>query len=89
LLPGSRQGELGMLADTYVQTAKLIRERLPDALFVVPLATRETRLLFEAAIYRQQAPTPAVPPAFRSRPGRPWRRRCRWSPAVRRRSKRR
>jgi lipid-A-disaccharide synthase len=55
LLPGSRQGEVGMLADTYVQTAKLIRERLPDALFVVPLATRETRLLFEAAIYRQQA----------------------------------
>ncbi len=56
LLPGSRQGEVGMLADTYVQTAKLIRERyLPDAQFVVPLATRETRLLFEAAIYRQQA----------------------------------
>ncbi|KAB2921964.1 MAG: lipid-A-disaccharide synthase [Dechloromonas sp.] len=55
LLPGSRQGEVGMLADTYVQTAKLIRERLPDALFVVPLATRETRLQFEAAIYRQQA----------------------------------
>jgi lipid-A-disaccharide synthase len=55
LLPGSRQGEVGMLADTYVQTAKLIRERLPEALFVVPLATRETRLLFEAAIYRQQA----------------------------------
>ncbi|HEX6734334.1 MAG TPA: lipid-A-disaccharide synthase, partial [Azonexus sp.] len=55
LLPGSRQGELAMLADTYVQTAKLIRERLPEALFVVPLATRETRLQFEAAIYRQQA----------------------------------
>jgi lipid-A-disaccharide synthase len=55
LLPGSRQGELAMLADTYVQTARLIRERLPDALFVVPLATRETRLQFEEAIYRQQA----------------------------------
>jgi lipid-A-disaccharide synthase len=44
------------MADTFVQTARLIRERfLPDALFVVPLTTRETRLQFEAAIYRQQA----------------------------------
>lgn len=55
MLPGSRQGELAMMADTFVQTAKLIRERLPTAIFVVPLATRETRLQFEAAIYRQQA----------------------------------
>lgn len=56
LLPGSRKGELEKMADTFVQTAKLIRERyLPDAQFVVPLTTRETRLLFEAAIYTQQA----------------------------------
>jgi lipid-A-disaccharide synthase len=56
LLPGSRRGELEMMADTFVQTAKVIREKhLPDAQFVVPLTTRETRLQFEAAIYRQQA----------------------------------
>ena len=56
MLPGSRRGELEMMADTFVQTAQLIRERhLPNAQFVVPLATRETRLQFEAAIYRQQA----------------------------------
>jgi lipid-A-disaccharide synthase len=56
LLPGSRKGELERMADTFVQTARLIRERfLPDAQFVVPLTTRETRLQFEAAIYRQQA----------------------------------
>lgn len=56
LLPGSRQSELQYMADTFVQTAMLIRERLlPQAIFVVPLATRETRLQFEAAIYRQQA----------------------------------
>jgi lipid-A-disaccharide synthase len=56
LLPGSRRGELEMMADTFVQTAKVIREKhLPDAQFVVPLATRETRLQFEAAIYRQRA----------------------------------
>jgi len=56
MLPGSRRGELEMMADTFVQAAKIIRERhLPQAIFVVPLATRETRLQFEAAIYRQQA----------------------------------
>lgn len=56
LLPGSRRGELEMMADTFVQTAKLIRQNLlPDAMFVVPLTTRETRLRFEMAIYTQQA----------------------------------
>nr|MBL8411442.1 lipid-A-disaccharide synthase [Dechloromonas sp.] len=55
LLPGSRQGELDKMADTFVQVAKLVRERLPNAIFVVPLTTRETRLQFEMAIYRQQA----------------------------------
>lgn len=56
LLPGSRKGELEMMAATFVQTAKLIREKfLPNALFVVPLTTRETRLQFEMAIYTEQA----------------------------------
>lgn len=56
MLPGSRQGELAMMADTFVQTAKKIHaDALPNALFVVPLATRETRLQFETAIYQQQA----------------------------------
>jgi lipid-A-disaccharide synthase len=56
LLPGSRRAEVERLADTFVLTAKLIRERfLPDAQFVVPLTTRETRLRFEAAIHQQLA----------------------------------
>ncbi len=56
LLPGSRRGELERMADTFVQTARLIRERfLPDAQFVVPLTTRETRLQFETAIHARQA----------------------------------
>ena len=56
LLPGSRRGELETMADTFIQTARLIRERYqPQAQFVVPLATRETRLQFEVAMYRQQA----------------------------------
>jgi len=56
LMPGSRQSELQYMADTFVQTAKVIREKfLPRAMFVVPLTTRETRLQFEHAIFRQQA----------------------------------
>lgn len=56
LLPGSRQSELQYMADTFVQTAQAIREKhLPNAYFIVPLTTRETRLQFEEAIYRQGA----------------------------------
>jgi lipid-A-disaccharide synthase len=55
LLPGSRRGELEQMAATFVQTARLVREQLPEAQFVVPLTTRETRLQFETAIYEQKA----------------------------------
>ncbi|MBK7356517.1 lipid-A-disaccharide synthase [Propionivibrio sp.] len=55
LLPGSRQSELQYLADIFIKTACEIHRRMPDALFLVPLATRETRLLFENALYRCQA----------------------------------
>lgn len=55
LLPGSRQSELEYMADTFIETARLIHQALPNVLFLVPMATRETRLLFEAALYRRQA----------------------------------
>lgn len=55
LLPGSRQSELHYMADIFIQTAKLIHARLPQALFLVPLATRETRAQFETALYRNDA----------------------------------
>ena len=55
LLPGSRQSELQYMAETFIETARVIHERLPEALFLVPLATRETRLLFETALYRCNA----------------------------------
>ena len=51
-LPGSRQSEVRNLADTYIATAALLHERHPGARFLVPLATRETRLLFEEALRR-------------------------------------
>jgi len=50
-LPGSRQSEVKYLAHTYIETAKLILRRLPDARFLVPLVSRETRGIFEQALY--------------------------------------
>ena len=55
LLPGSRQSEVQYMAATFIETARLILQKLPGALFLVPLATRETRLLFETALYHCNA----------------------------------
>lgn len=55
LLPGSRQSELQYMADTFIATAREIFKKLPNAVFLVPLATRETRLMFESALYRCNA----------------------------------
>lgn len=54
-LPGSRQSEVRQLAATFVETARLILNKLPDACFLVPLASRETRIIFEEAIYHCEA----------------------------------
>ncbi|MBI3141013.1 MAG: lipid-A-disaccharide synthase [Rhodocyclales bacterium] len=51
LLPGSRQSELYYMAATFIETAKRLHERFADARFLVPLATRQTRDLFEQALY--------------------------------------
>ena len=50
-LPGSRQSEVKYLANTFIETAKLILQQLPDARFLVPLVSRETRGIFEQALY--------------------------------------
>ena len=55
LLPGSRQSELQFMADTFIATAREVFVKLPNAIFLVPLATRETRLIFETALYRGNA----------------------------------
>ena len=55
LLPGSRQSELALHADLFIQTALRLQEQMPDIQFLVPLATKETRRLFEEALYRHDA----------------------------------
>ena len=52
LLPGSRQSEVSSMAELYIHTASLLRERFPAAVFLVPLVSRETRSLFEEALWK-------------------------------------
>ncbi len=55
MLPGSRMSELEHHADLYLATARAMLEKRPGLRFFVPLATRETRELFEARVYESQA----------------------------------
>ena len=55
LLPGSRQSELHFMAETFIETAKLLLQRNPKLQFLVPLVSRETRLQFETALWKLKA----------------------------------
>jgi lipid-A-disaccharide synthase len=58
MLPGSRQSEVQQHADLFVKTAKLIYADYPNAIFLVPLITRQTRQIFELAIFHEPDPLP-------------------------------
>src|SRR5206468_2402220 len=51
LMPGSRQSEVRYMASSLLETAKLIAARQPAVHFLVPLVSRETRTIFEQAMY--------------------------------------
>ncbi|HEY8857725.1 MAG TPA: lipid-A-disaccharide synthase [Rugosibacter sp.] len=55
LLPGSRQAELHYMAETFIAMAQLLHERNPNVLFLVPMATGQTRLQFETALWKLKA----------------------------------
>lgn len=55
MLPGSRDSEVRNLAATFIETARILAGRRADMVFLVPLATRETRRIFEQAIYDADA----------------------------------
>ncbi len=52
LLPGSRVSELKQMGGLLVDTALRIAAAAPDAVFLVPLATRATRDLFETELLK-------------------------------------
>lgn len=52
LLPGSRQSELDYHAELFIETAKSLHASFPEARFLVPLTTRETREMFEHARWK-------------------------------------
>lgn len=58
MLPGSRQSEVQQHADLFVQAAKRIYAERPDAKFLVPLITRETRRIFEQVIFNEPEQLP-------------------------------
>lgn len=58
MLPGSRQSEVEQHADLFIKTAKLIYTEQPNALFLVPLITRETRRIFELALFHEPEALP-------------------------------
>ncbi len=51
-LPGSRQSEVRNLAATFIDTARIILQILPESNFLVPLATSETRRIFEEILWQ-------------------------------------
>ena len=55
LLPGSRQSEMRYMARTFIETAKLLAQKIDRVLFLVPLVSRETREIFETELYRADA----------------------------------
>ena len=52
LMPGSRRSELDFHASIFIETANRIARELPEALFLVPLATPATRDQFQSALDR-------------------------------------
>jgi lipid-A-disaccharide synthase len=54
LLPGSRRSELQHMADSFVLAAHRLRQDVPEVHFICPMASRETRDMFEAAVHVQQ-----------------------------------
>ncbi len=58
MLPGSRQSEVQQHAALFVDTAKRICAQHPNAKFLVPLITRQTREIFELAIFNEPEQLP-------------------------------
>lgn len=55
LLPGSRVSEMQSLGRLYIEAAQRLAQARPQVRFIIPLATRETRQVFERQLYEADA----------------------------------
>ncbi|QUX94873.1 lipid-A-disaccharide synthase [Marinomonas sp. CT5] len=55
ILPGSREGEVSRLAPLFVETIKLIKQKEPNATFLMPAANQERRIQIEAVLQAANA----------------------------------
>jgi lipid-A-disaccharide synthase len=58
MLPGSRQSEVQQHAALFIQTAKKLHVDYPNALFLVPFVTRESKQIFELALFHEHESLP-------------------------------
>lgn len=58
MLPGSRQSEVQQHAALFIQTAKKLHADYPNALFLVPFVTRESKQIFELALFHEHESLP-------------------------------
>lgn len=58
ILPGSREGEVSRLAPLFVETMKLIKQKEPDAVFLMPAANSQRRQQMETIL--QEANVEAI-----------------------------
>jgi lipid-A-disaccharide synthase len=55
ILPGSREGEVSRLAPLFIETAKLIKQKEPNATFLIPASNKERRAQIEAILQEANA----------------------------------
>ncbi|RBP81898.1 lipid-A-disaccharide synthase [Marinomonas rhizomae] len=55
ILPGSREGEVSRLAPLFIETAKLIKQKEPNATFLIPASNKERRVQIERILQEANA----------------------------------
>jgi lipid-A-disaccharide synthase len=58
LLPGSRRGEVGRLAEDFIATARWLARERPALQFIAPMASAPTRAIFSQALARRAPELP-------------------------------
>ncbi len=58
MLPGSRQSEVQQHAALFIQTVKILHTDYPNAIFLVPFVTRESKQIFELALFHEEQALP-------------------------------